>query len=391
MMATILGTVTIDETDVCLVDGDPSAAAGTFAPFASLGIERSGGNTVARLWQKNGPLDTDWAEILTDSVAGIFGDLPAVQVRRTSTYNFTTSYVDVTFDTTDLETDSSFVEHDNVLTDRVLIKQDGLYLITYSLSADLGNSGDYNYRMRLNDATVISGSMGRQNDSFDVFAISRTCLVELNAGDFISLQAQSPTNSGFIDNQLTLNVISLRGSRGLPGATGAGANIIVQKDDVTVGTVTNTLNFEGSGVNSAVDEGSNKTTVTITGNIFGTHHDEVESLSVSSNSSTTYQTKLTLTTASVPAGRYRVGVSYNWRGDNPKYDFRARVQENNSIQRYFHQQEPKDSNTNQANASGGFFYTTLTAGVHFFDLDFSQQSGGTAFIFNARLEFWRTS
>jgi len=60
-------------------------------------------------------------------------------------------------------------------------------------------------------------------------------------------------------------VTKLSGEKGEKGDTGTGSNIVIQKDDSTVGTVTNTLNFEGVGVDSVIDEGGNKTTVNITG------------------------------------------------------------------------------------------------------------------------------
>ena len=73
-MATILGQVTVDEVDILLVDDDPGDAAGTPAPFSSMAIERSGGSTVARTWQKIGPLDTDWIQyVMGEPTIGLPG------------------------------------------------------------------------------------------------------------------------------------------------------------------------------------------------------------------------------------------------------------------------------------------------------------------------------
>jgi len=77
------------------------------------------------------------------SACGVSSDLeflPAVQIRRTTGHDLTESWTDIDFDITDIENDSTVLEHDDINTDRVLIKEDGLYLINYDFTANSTSS-----------------------------------------------------------------------------------------------------------------------------------------------------------------------------------------------------------------------------------------------------------
>ena len=102
-----------------------------------------------------------------------------------------------------------------------------------------------------------------------------TTPIELNANDYIEIFTQQHIGANYapsgsytatlIGDKSQIWLERYKGAKGSKGDVGAGSNIIVQKDDVTIGTVTDELNFEGTGVTSVFDEGSNKTTVTIDG------------------------------------------------------------------------------------------------------------------------------
>ena len=62
--------------------------------------------------------------------------------------------------------------------------------------------------------------------------------------------------------------IALEGLKGPKGDPGTGSSIAIQKDNSTIDSTCDTLNFEGIGVNTVVNEGTGKTTVTITGETF---------------------------------------------------------------------------------------------------------------------------
>ena len=99
--------------------------------------------------------------------------------------------------------------------------------------------------------------------------------------------------------------------------------------------------------------------------------------------------KLKLTTGNLPAGLYRIGWSYRWWFHNTGRDFEGRVQLNNHIDLMLHQQEPKDTGSDQKHRAAGFAYYSLS-GVNEIDIDYcSSSSGYTAMIAEARLELWR--
>ena len=122
---------------------------------------------------------------------------------------------------------------------------------------------------------------------------------------------------------------------------------------------------------------------------FGDFYTNAESLGQSSDGSGGFVQKVRLTTPAVSAGDYRIGWNYTWGQENTGDDFIAEIDQDDGTILYRHQQEPKDGGTDQQNAAGGFAQTTLTAGVHTFDLDFqTSDAGNDARIVQARLEFW---
>jgi hypothetical protein len=173
----------------------------------------------------------------------------AVQARRTSAYAIGTSFGDVSLDTTDLENDSGIIDHDDSNRDRITVKEDGLYRITYSISFDYPSSNtdtEIYTRMRINDASIINGSIGEStawrysNTFFLVQApIHRTFLANMNANDFLSLQLSSQATISTLDNLLvTVTKMEIGASGGGGGGTldqsydtgGAGAGRAITVD-----------------------------------------------------------------------------------------------------------------------------------------------------------------
>jgi len=118
------------------------------------------------------------------------------------------------------------------------------------------------------DWNLASGYIRNAGNSSDDWTLEFTYEPEkLNANDYVELELShedaNPTtvDSTFIGSESSFWGIKLQGATGATGATGAGSNIIVKKNGVTVGTVSDIINFITS--LSVTDAGSNETEVTI--------------------------------------------------------------------------------------------------------------------------------
>lgn len=109
----------------------------------------------------------------------------------------------------------------------------------------------------------------------------------------------------------------------------------------------------------------------------------------SSTSSTTFIEKLTLSRA-VPTGTYRVGWYFEWDVSSESAIFYARVQINDVADIGTLASTAAAAQTSWSMTSG-FHYLTMVSGTLQIDLDYRcAVSNKTAYIRNARLEFWRT-
>lgn len=193
--------------------------------------------------------------------------LTATQVRRTTTFTIPATWGDITFGTTDIESNSSVLSADTVNTDRIIIGDDGLYEIQYDGVVEDGSQ----FRLRINDSTVINGSFKDVNATVAGFAtitpfldVSNSVLVQLSSGDFISLQAQQGiAGAGTLQIGATLKITKLdsaRGTKGEKGDKGVGGTVTVNDNGVNpspTGGSYNTLNF-GAGL-VVVDNGDGET------------------------------------------------------------------------------------------------------------------------------------
>jgi hypothetical protein len=104
-----------------------------------------------------------------------------------------------------------------------------------------------------------------------------------------------------------------------------------------------------------------------------------------STSAETFQTGLTLTTTPLAAGTYYIQCYYQWRYSSGSNDFVARVQIDNVTTIHEHQQEPKDTGSDQIYTQCVPWVGTLTSGVHTIDLDYRRNSNGTARLYTRRI------
>jgi hypothetical protein len=328
------------------------------------------------------------------------GPLPCLQVRRTTPYYFTTSsYVDIPIDTTDIENNTDVLEHNNTNTDRVDIKEDGYYKITYTVSVHPFDSvSEFWTRVRVNDTTVVSGSEMFVRHIDDIGGTSDAFIDYLYDGDFITLQAKSSNSNGHTDTDIVMTVVKLQGFQGPQGPAGSGSSLTVKDEGSNVANTPHTdLNFVGDGV-SVSDAGSGVATVNIAGgtaSVFGSEFQEASSEGESSTTNSSYQLKIRLTTGTVLAGTYRIGWSYEWISNTTLIDAGYNVDVDSGT--IIHEVVPAPTRIYVGGtyySISGFEHMALSNASHTIDLNYKANilsNGGTTYIRRARLEIWRVS
>jgi hypothetical protein len=155
-----------------------------------------------------------WKETTAAGPASV--DLPSVTARRTTSLSLPLTWTDLTFDTTPVENDTSVVEHDNTNTDRVIVKETGLYLISWSLACD----DEIQVRIQANDTTVVAGPIQAGDPNNDVLVVNTlTRTVSLTANDFLTVQVQAASEET-LQAGAVFSVVRLRGSKGDVGPQG---------------------------------------------------------------------------------------------------------------------------------------------------------------------------
>jgi len=202
----------------------------------------------------------------TEQTPATASPLPNVQARRTTSLNnVPTSWVDFSFDTTDLENDVTVIDHHNTNRDRFTVLEDGLYQITFSFVVDDESMA----RVRVNDSTVIPGSeyeggaVGDVNDTNQ--AITHVFFADLTANDFVTMQVRARSTFENIFAGAVFTITKQQGATGATGPAGAGTTVVVQDEGSNIAnTPHSTFNFTGTGV-TATDAGSGVTSINIPG------------------------------------------------------------------------------------------------------------------------------
>ncbi len=183
-----------------------------------------------------------------------------------------------------------------------------------------------------------------------------------------------------------------QGTQGATGAQGAAGATGATGSQGSVGTTGPT----GAG-GSTGPTGPEGPTGPAGGGVFGNEYQIFTSSSVSTTTSTTFQTKLSATTTSLPAGTYRIGVYYGYNHDSASNDFEGRFLLDSSQHGEIHKQEVKDSGdtwgstgTSQRTYLHRVFYVTLTTGTHDVEIQYRSDTAATASsIFEVTIELWR--
>jgi hypothetical protein len=127
----------------------------------------------------------------------------------------------------------------------------------------------------------------------------------------------------------------------------------------------------------------------IPANLFGTQYNFVYDPSESTTTSTTFQTKSTLTVKNLPIGTYRVSVSYTGSGSSTTYQYESKVLIN-SVQEGATQIQ-RVSNTANYEPYSRTFIKVLSGNVTIQLQWRSNNAAGTARIRDAVIELWRVN
>jgi hypothetical protein len=126
--------------------------------------------------------------------------------------------------------------------------------------------------------------------------------------------------------------------------------------------------------------------------VLGSNEFETSAESESSTTSTNWQQKLRLALTDLAAGKYRIDWYYEWAYDNGNFQFKSRVQIDDSDTYMEQEVRPTPASTDKYRDSSGFAYVNLTSGDHDIDLDYcSSKNGKTAYIRRARISARRVS
>lgn len=162
---------------------------------------------------------------ITISSGGTPGELPAVQLRRTTTLAVPATYTNITFDTTDVENDATVLEHDNTNTERILVKENGLYQCSYTTYFAPVDNGTLDLRVYKNGTTEIVESItsetGTTHTQNHERTYTKTFFVELLANDYLVLQVRASGTTTTLNGKSIFNMIRCKGVKGDPGPTGA--------------------------------------------------------------------------------------------------------------------------------------------------------------------------
>jgi hypothetical protein len=326
--------------------------------------------------------------VLFSAISG--STLATAQARRTTTYAMTVAWADISFDTTDVETNNLVIDHDATTPDRIIVKEAGTYLVCYQFEVQTTATGKFEGRVRVNDTTVLAGStQGSITYTAESDILSIVAVANLAANDFLTVQAQVAMG-GTMSTNATFSVFRMNG---LKGDTGSGSTVTVQDEGVPVtATPHSTLNFTGAGV-QATNAGGGVCNITIPGGaLFGSEYQDATNGTFATVTGTTWTTHLTMTTPALPAGRYRVGWYYEWAHNSLTTSFRGRVQVDGVTDLMNQVQEPKDTAITQRQPVGGFAYVNLSAAAHAITVQFSASAAGsTARMQMSSLEIWRIS
>lgn len=302
-------------------------------------------------------ITADSTSSVTINISGVPEELPAVETRRTTNYNCTTTFTNITFDQTDVENKPSVIYHDDSNTERIYVKEDGIYCIYYkSQMMASGTTRQSEAIVRKNNTTTIPSSEGFLNSyQNEIHHMTDIFISELNSDDFITLQLRSTSTPVVAYPPIVFGIFKLKGSKGDKGdkgdkgEPGSGAAPNIYKDDSLIVSNVDSINFEGSNIN-VTEDSTSKVTISVTAgsyspkviqcfnednyNINNTTPIQINWTSETYKDSDYYTHSTSSNTSRVYvlySGLYKITYSINYVGDNSRKNIRTRIRINGSL------------------------------------------------------------
>lgn len=281
-------------------------------------------------------------------------DMPTTHISRSTDFSLTDSYANVTFDNTDIENNTSILEHNNTNTERIDIHDTGLYLIIFGTNMDFENGSSIDAyleaQIKINDTTVMTNSYSRVGEHYsgsgtfgEDMELSKSIPVTLTTGDYITLQLRRNFSapSTFDAQQTFLSAIRLTGK-----------------------------------------------TITVSN-----ENQYMESTSVTTTGNSTWTNKMTFTTTSLPLGDYILQYSAEFANEISDQEAHAQLYHTtNTTQLAFQVSCSKRLVSIPYQSFSGTIKLTNISDIHEFKFDILDQVGSSTAIAsmkNARINIHR--
>ncbi|MCK4977286.1 MAG: hypothetical protein KAS36_10190 [Anaerolineales bacterium] len=126
---------------------------------------------------------------------------------------------------------------------------------------------------------------------------------------------------------------------------------------------------------------------------FAPYHEYSAIEGQASTTSTDWINRMTLTASGIPEGEYRIAWYWEWRITKTGKTHQTRVVLDDDLVNLLGEVDADMVRTTNWISAAGFYWVTLSGGVHHVDMDWkidSSLGGTTGYIRRTRLEFWRT-
>jgi hypothetical protein len=198
--------------------------------LSSVDLENAIINNWLVVTEKSGsPATQEYVDEQLNTVSGSLYNLIAVQTAlatvqldRTTDYTIETTWANVTFDTVSYENLPDVLEHDDINTERILVKDTGTYSFSYGMVVQANNTTTYTYgRLLKNGIDEISASDSEiRTYQGERHELTGSVTADIESGTYITLQLRRSSEGTVTGVHSRLNAIKLDGVKGEKGDVG---------------------------------------------------------------------------------------------------------------------------------------------------------------------------